>query len=64
MGIIENIISRAKADKMKIVLPESIDFRTLKATAMIQRISNIRTIYELNGEGANDATRGFYIMGS
>ncbi|MCX7841579.1 MAG: phosphate acetyltransferase [Clostridia bacterium] len=36
MNFLEQISQRAKADKKTIVLPESTDIRTIKATAMIQ----------------------------
>lgn len=43
MNFLEQTISRAKADKKTIVLPESTDIRTIKATAMIleQDIANV-----------------------
>lgn len=43
MNFLERTISRAKADKKTIVLPESTDIRTIKATAMIleQDIANV-----------------------
>ena len=37
MGFIDTIKERAKADKKKIVLPESMDRRTFEAAAQIQK---------------------------
>lgn len=49
MDILEQIVTKAKADKKKIVLPESTDFRTIKAAALVQE-RNIADIVLLGNE--------------
>ena len=50
MSIIDNIIQRAKKNKKKIVLPETMDLRVLKAAEKIvkEKIADIILIGDIN----------------